>query len=256
MYTFLSSVNSFRHGGIPFVPPRKSHFQHGGTKNNPPSKCKLNHFIDSGSPVTTSGVACLRTNRPIPVGEEITAFYGAHYFVENNVHCLCTTCKEKVEGAYANTEPPLVEKQFLQCVHCPARFQFKSWLVRHLSRHVQIDKFACGECGESFSRKSSLNRHAKRHDTELTTFQCTICRKSFTRKEDATHHENTVHLKLSTHKCTDCELTFKTKKEMQYYHNRSHTGLKPFSFRLEITGSDCRSCQSDYFFVAVVRFVD
>ncbi|KAE9542276.1 hypothetical protein AGLY_003403 [Aphis glycines] len=143
-----------------------------------------------------SGVACLRTNRPIPVGEEITAFYGDQYFGENNVHCLCTTCKEKVEGAYANTEPSLVEKQFLQCSHCPARFRFKSWLVRHLSRHGQIDKFACWECGESFSRKSSLKRHAKGHDTELTKFQCTLCRKSFTRKEDATttRTPSTLHL--------------------------------------------------------------
>ncbi|XP_050063053.1 histone-lysine N-methyltransferase KMT5C-like [Aphis gossypii] len=214
-----------------------------------------NHDCESNCEIhyLRSGVACLRTNRPIPVGEEITAFYGDNYFGENNVHCLCTTCKEKVEGVYANTEPPLIEKPFLQCAHCPTRFRYKSWLVRHLLRHVQIDKFACGECGESFSRKSSLKRHAKRHDTELTKFQCTLCRKSFTRKEDATRHENTVHLKLSTHKCTDCELTFKTKKEMQYHHNRSHTGLKPFSY---ITGSDCRSCQSDYFFVAVVRFVD
>ncbi|XP_050065655.1 histone-lysine N-methyltransferase KMT5C-like [Aphis gossypii] len=105
-----------------------------------------------------SSVACLCTNRPIRVGKEITAFYRHHYIDANNVHCLCTTCKEKVEGAYGNTELPLVAKPFLQCAHCPARFLFKSWLVWHLSRYVHIDKFACEECGESFSRKSSLKR--------------------------------------------------------------------------------------------------
>lgn len=190
-----------------------------------------NHDCESNCDIhyLRSGVACLRTNRPIRVGEEITAYYGQHYFGANNVHCLCSTCKEKVEGAYANTEPPQVAKPFLQCAHCPARFRFKSWLVRHLSRHVHIDKFSCGECGESFSRKCSLKRHAKGHESSLKKFPCTLCPKSFTRKGDAAHHENIVHLKLSTHKCMDCELTFKSNKEMQYHHNRCHTGLKPFS---------------------------
>ncbi|KAF0760290.1 Uncharacterized protein FWK35_00008876 [Aphis craccivora] len=163
-----------------------------------------NHDCESNCDIhyLRSGVACLRTNRPI---------------------------RGKLEGAYANTEPPLVAKSFLQCAHCLARFRFKSWLVRHLSRHVDIDNFSCGECGESFSRKSSLKRHAEGHDSLLKKFPCTLCPKFFTRKEDAAHHEKIVHLKLLTHKCIDCEMTFKSNKEMQYHHNRCHTGLKPFS---------------------------
>ncbi|XP_029340894.1 histone-lysine N-methyltransferase KMT5C-like [Acyrthosiphon pisum] len=190
-----------------------------------------NHDCESNCDIffLRSGVACLRTNRPVRVGEEVTAFYGEHYFGANNAHCLCATCKEKVEGAYANTEPPPKATPLLHCAHCPAKFLFKSWLVRHLSRHVDMCKFSCGVCGESFSRKSSLNRHAVGHDSSMTKFPCTLCPKSFTRKEDAARHLNSVHLKLSTHHCMDCELTFKSNKEMQYHHNRCHTGLKPFA---------------------------
>lgn len=191
-----------------------------------------NHDCESNCDIhyLRSGVACLRTKRPIRVGEEVTAYYGPNYFGTNNVYCLCTTCEAKKEGAYADTEPPLVATPFLQCAHCPARFRYKSWLVRHLLSHVRIDdKFSCEECGESFSRKSSLKRHAKGHDSSMEKFQCTLCPKTFTRKEDATRHENIVHLKLSTHSCMDCELTFKSNKERQYHHNRVHSGLKPFS---------------------------
>lgn len=170
------------------------------------SNCDI-HFV-------RSGVACLRTNRAIRVGEEITAYYGQDYFGANYVHYLCTTCKEKLEGAYANTEPPTVAKSFFQCAHCPPSFRWKSWLVRHISRHVHINMFSCGECGESFSRKSSLKRHAESHDSSQKKCPCTLCPKVFTRKEDSARHENIVHLKVSTHKCIDCELTFKSKKEM------------------------------------------
>lgn len=144
------------------------------------------------------------------------------------MHCLCPTSKHRVKGAFDNTEPPVVAKSYLQCAHCPARFRFKLWLVRHISSYVHMDKFSCGECGESFSRQCSLNRHAEDHHSSLKTVQCTLCPKCFTRKGDVAHHENTVHRKMSTHKFKDCELTFKFNKNVQYHHNRVHSGLKLF----------------------------
>jgi len=32
----VGRLNSFRHGGITFIPPKCRPIQHGGTKNNPP----------------------------------------------------------------------------------------------------------------------------------------------------------------------------------------------------------------------------
>ncbi|KAI9321416.1 hypothetical protein BX666DRAFT_1850068, partial [Dichotomocladium elegans] len=49
------------------------------------SNCK---FISSGQNAVTFKVV-----REIKCGEELTAFYGSHYFGENNVECRCATCE-------------------------------------------------------------------------------------------------------------------------------------------------------------------
>jgi len=61
---------------------------------------------------------------------------GCDYFGENNMQCLCCTCKDEGEGAFANTKPvantepatnpePIEEEsRLMQCAHCPARFRF------------------------------------------------------------------------------------------------------------------------------------
>jgi len=51
------------------------------------------------------------------------------YLGPNNDSCLCSTYKEKIEGAFANVEAPIERTSFLQCVHCPVKFKFKSWLA-------------------------------------------------------------------------------------------------------------------------------
>ncbi|KDQ21913.1 hypothetical protein BOTBODRAFT_99138 [Botryobasidium botryosum FD-172 SS1] len=46
-----------------------------------------------------------RVLRPINVGEEVTAWYGADYFGENNRDCLCESCEIAVAGGYAPRDP-------------------------------------------------------------------------------------------------------------------------------------------------------
>ncbi|KAI9273554.1 hypothetical protein BY458DRAFT_489414, partial [Sporodiniella umbellata] len=38
--------------------------------------------------------------KEIKCGEEITVFYGQHYFGENNCECLCATCEKKQRGGF------------------------------------------------------------------------------------------------------------------------------------------------------------
>ncbi|XP_015375511.1 PREDICTED: histone-lysine N-methyltransferase SUV420H2-like [Diuraphis noxia] len=174
-----------------------------------------NHDCESNCDIyfLRSGMACLlRTNREIHVGEEITTYYGEnfYYFGENNVQCLCCTCKDKGEGAFANTEPIEAESCLMQCAHCPARFRFKSWLLRHLLRSLDMAQFSCGDCGVCFFRKSALKRHSLQvHGTVRSKVQCALCHKKIVRKEDALRHQDRIHHKTLLHKCPDCEKTYK-----------------------------------------------
>ncbi|KAI8075269.1 hypothetical protein BC940DRAFT_230485 [Gongronella butleri] len=45
-------------------------------------------FISQGSTVT------FQVLRDIAVGDEITTFYGSHYFGDGNCECLCVTCEK------------------------------------------------------------------------------------------------------------------------------------------------------------------
>ncbi|CAI6355624.1 unnamed protein product [Macrosiphum euphorbiae] len=73
-----------------------------------------------------------------------------------------------------------------KCVHCPAKFLFKSWLVRHLSRHVDIDKFNCMDCELTFKSNKEMEYHHNRCHTGLKPFACDECDAAF-------HAPNTLH---------------------------------------------------------------
>ncbi|KAF7722179.1 hypothetical protein EC973_003559 [Apophysomyces ossiformis] len=48
--------------------------------------------------------------KEIKCGEELTAFYGKHYFGENNCECKCVTCENREEGYFASQKPLAMER--------------------------------------------------------------------------------------------------------------------------------------------------
>lgn len=74
------------------------------------SNCK---FIASGQ----NGIT-FKLIKDVKCGEELTTFYGMHYFGENNCECRCVTCERNGQGAFAEeknkdttTEDPVFENQ-------------------------------------------------------------------------------------------------------------------------------------------------
>ncbi|MHA1953138.1 MAG: C2H2-type zinc finger protein [Candidatus Heimdallarchaeaceae archaeon] len=59
----------------------------------------------------------------------------------------------------------------------------------------------CKICGESFSRKYSLNRHTNCLHTRTDVFNCTECDLTFTRKDHLKRHQQEVHLNLRSYAC-------------------------------------------------------
>lgn len=126
--------------------------------------------------------AIVKANKKIKRGEEITVFYGPHYFGENNKDCMCHSCEYKeighfqvnqvneqgagrlmtnsdFSGEYCSEEERPRDDVFT-CNMCGKIFLFKCWLSRHIASHM-IPVHACEKCDRVFNRKDTLKRHIK-----------------------------------------------------------------------------------------------
>ncbi|CAO3626022.1 unnamed protein product [Cunninghamella blakesleeana] len=63
----------------------------------------MNHDCESNCKFITKGNNSItfKVVRKIDVGEEMTAFYGSHYFGVNNCECRCASCERNGKGYYA-----------------------------------------------------------------------------------------------------------------------------------------------------------
>ncbi|KAH8555910.1 hypothetical protein BGW37DRAFT_152291 [Umbelopsis sp. PMI_123] len=77
----------------------------------------FNHDCDSNCKFIASGQngITFKLVKDVKCGEELTTFYGTHYFGENNCECRCVTCERNGQGAFAvdkyKIEEPVSESQ-------------------------------------------------------------------------------------------------------------------------------------------------
>lgn len=141
-----------------------------------------------------------------------------------------------------------------RCPHCSKRFQYRSYLIRHLHSHLGKKKFACKHCGQKFGNQSSCQQHEalcdgvlKQHeekqlneseeskiipDSATSLKECTIiigkhgeqlkcnfCTKTFSKSRYLRRHILT-HTEVKPYRCKICENCFSRHDHLKYHQTR------------------------------------
>ncbi|XP_037320354.2 zinc finger protein 835-like isoform X1 [Pungitius pungitius] len=189
---------------------------------------------DRVAPKKTRKVRCFICNEPVSTG--LRAHMKSHF----------------PGGAYA-------------CPCCGSRFKLLSSLRLHLNRTCfeygrpqageSTNIFTCGECGEAFGHKVSLERHRRthselychvcrkvlrdaatlaRHKASHTRFQCNRCEETFALFKPLLRHCENLHGIRRPFQCSHCPKVV-AKLRTLIAHEWKHTGRLPFQCAL------CRS---------------
>jgi len=121
----------------------------------------LNYDCEANTDIYSLGStsAIVKANKKIKCGEEITVYYGPHYFGINNKHCMCHSCEFKGIGHYQ------VNEQGAGCIMSEEDCSEE--------RTLREDVYTCNICGQIFVYKCWLGRHIASHMDPI--HECTHC---------------------------------------------------------------------------------
>ncbi|CAN7989248.1 unnamed protein product [Ixodes hexagonus] len=134
----------------------------------------------------------------------------------------CEVCLKKIPASALTTHMWTHRKPF-SCTECNASFSTKSNLVVHQRRHSGEKPYMCFECNASFSTRGNLKRHVKTH-SGVKPWECTHCGGRFTEKKTLKVHMRR-HTGEKPYQCQICQRRFAQNGILQT-HMAMHLGQK------------------------------
>ncbi|CAL9699409.1 unnamed protein product [Knipowitschia caucasica] len=115
-----------------------------------------------------------------------------------------------------NCDKYLCKSEVFPCPICPFSFSIKTYLVKHIRRHHPIDYL---------SHQESETLVELGMDQEERVYKCPLCDKSYASAQALKNHACVQQTKI-LYLCTDCGKGFTNKYGLKQ-HQRIHTGEKP-----------------------------
>nr|XP_054931101.1 uncharacterized protein LOC126538992 [Dermacentor andersoni] len=123
------------------------------------------------------------------------------------------------------------------CKLCPSKFCRKESLDRHQQLHVRgADMCHCLECGKSFTRTKTLQRHLRWHKVEKP-YPCHLCPARFTKKPNLDSHV-LIHMGEKPHKCPVCDKGYAWRQSLGLHMRRLHNGVETTTVASADSGVD------------------
>ncbi|KAJ0179890.1 hypothetical protein K1T71_004481 [Dendrolimus kikuchii] len=119
-----------------------------------------------------------------------------------------------------------IKHESFKCIACNQVFTSDEALTVHKKRHSTSARYACGECGKTFSQLRNFKYHMSIHrGTREFAATCTVCGKYFNDRGYLSSHMK-IHRNRKEYKCSLCPKSF-NQRVAYNMHVRIHTGVKP-----------------------------
>lgn len=122
---------------------------------------------------------------------EVYAKLNEHKKSHGKERYQCPTCSRFFQKRYHMKNHQKIHNglKLHECQLCQKRYTNKTNLDRHIRvTHHNEKKYACQECGKSFSQLAILRQHHAVHMTERN-FECDVCNKTFKLKQHLRLHQ-------------------------------------------------------------------